>query len=551
MNAPLWVDNQGIIQVGGIAAAQGATYPYISIRDQTGLEMGRIGASINKQTGLSGDNAGSNPPASLTAGAWFTQLAIGGNNLSNWNVLITPDTTRPLGSLFQMRNIYLLTVDYAAQQLQQPYNAAYRLEFGSSAWVTSGGGSWQFPGIRIYEVEGGNQFGAYYISRGVVLRGTAAQSYQVLASLVTFNGQSSGIDSPQQFWAELAMYSPLSTTRTVYLTSGGPNQGSPTFLMYDVNNNLLFEVDTGGSVYLKGVLQGAPVGGNAQPVNALAYNVNGYGAVIDAQGNWKGKAITSSVSQTPWTQSINGNGWSLTNTGAVQSAQFAMNNGTVVIDGNGAFVSPGGINVRAAGIACGAISTFGGSAPGTANGIDTQTVNCNGNVNAGGTINSTNGYTGGSFRGAGVSVGGNGISCGALSTLSSTPNTANGIDTGTINSNGNINCAGTVTGRLGSFTGAGVTCGTQGITCGSLQVFERADHLPNCTAAAQMNMASLQINGTQRIDGSGIYRGSVQWSDYMFGSQFGIYTIANGLLNGGFYDRDGNFHNIRGGLITS
>ena len=47
LTAPLFVNSAGIIEVGGIAAANGAVYPYLSIRDNTGVEAGRIGAMIS------------------------------------------------------------------------------------------------------------------------------------------------------------------------------------------------------------------------------------------------------------------------------------------------------------------------------------------------------------------------------------------------------------------------------------------------------------------------------------------------------------------------
>ena len=152
-NAPLWIDSQGIIEVGGIAAAHGAAYPYISVRDNTGLECGRIGAMISSASDSTG-NVGGAPPT-ITSGAWFTQLAVGGSNLTNWNVLITPDLTNSLGSNFQMRNINLLSIDYAALS-GNPARNEYKLEFGNSVWMAGGlaTGVWQFPGIHIYEIDG-------------------------------------------------------------------------------------------------------------------------------------------------------------------------------------------------------------------------------------------------------------------------------------------------------------------------------------------------------------------------------------------------------------
>jgi hypothetical protein len=554
LDAPLWVDNQGIIQVGGIAARQNSRYPYISVRDQTGLEMGRIGASLNVPSGSIGDNTGSSPPPQLTAGAWFTQLAVGGRDLSNWNILIVPDQTgaHPNGSTFQMRNISVLTIDYLPQVLVQPYNNHYTLEFGSSEWVTVGPASWQFPGIHIYEVDSA-QVGAYYLNRGLVLTGSAGQGKQVKASLVTYNGDASGRDTPQDyFWGELAMYSPGSNARTVYLASGGQSgQNSPVFILLDVSQNLLFEVDPNGHTYIKGVLQGAPIGGNAQPVNAFAYSVNGYGQVIGADGSWKGKAITAGGGQTPWATPINGNQQPLTNAGSISANQFTMNSGVVVVDTNGAFRGVG-VDVGNGGITCGAITTFGaGAHPNTTNGIDTQTINCNGNIAANGIITARDHYEGGQFRGAGVSVPGYGIGCGYLNL-----NSGNIDGVGTLNAgqcvvnNYQIQNRGVVINSAAQFVGNGISM-SAGITCGSLQVTNGPITCGTCGVNGPVTCTQVIIGTTQRIDVNGIYRGGLQGTDHVYGGDFGVSFVAAGLPHGGFYDRDGVYHRVEGGIICS
>lgn len=543
LDAPLWIDNAGIIQVGGIAARQGARYPYLSIRDQTGLEQGRIGASLNVPSGSVGDNVGGSPPNQLTSGAWFSQLAVGGSNLSNWNVLITPDTSKPLGSLFQMRNIYTLTIDYAAQ-FGNPANNHYILEFGSNVWTGGGiGTQWQFPGIHIYEVDGvGNGFGAVYLNRGMVLRGTQGQGYQVLASLVTYQGNSSGSDSPNdKFWGELAMYSPLPNyARTVYLASGGDHMGSPTFVMSDVSGNLLFSVDTGGNTSIKGVLQGAPVGGTNQPINALAYAVNGYGTVVDATGAWKGKPIASGALQTPWMSAINGAGFALTNAGNISAAQYFVNAlGSAVIDTAGTFRGNGVDVGSGRAVYCSVLAT---------NQYAGQNAVYTGTVNASGIITASDHYEGGQFRGGGVACQGYGIGCSYLQLYGGNIDgvgtmTSNAVNTGTVNSSGGY------TG--GSFRGAGVAVGGQGIGCGSISVSGPDGASSACTVNGAVNCVQLKINGTQRIDSNGIYHGGLQYSDHVYGGDFGIFGFVVGLASGGFYDRDGNFHGVRGGLITS
>jgi hypothetical protein len=348
LNAPLFVDYQGIIEVGGIAAANGATYPYISVRDETGLEAGRIGAMISTPSGSPGDNVGGAPPV-LTAGAWFTQLAVGGSNLSNWAVKIVPTTTgNPLGSDFYMRNVYLLSIDYAAKS-GNPANAEYKLEFGNSVWMAGGlpAGVWQFPGIHIYEVEGGNNFGATFINRGMVLRGTGTQNYSPLVSLVTWNGDQGGSDYPAQFFGQLTMANPLTPSfQGVVIasgsaaSSGGPVIGNAYMRLGDVNNNIVIAADTTGCT-------------------AVAFSTVAHGQVIDSAGNWHGQPIAGS--QTPWTSNIAGAGFSLSNVGSIQvngniAAATYNVGGTQVINASAQWTQAVSTSQ---GVTCGSLSTSG------------------------------------------------------------------------------------------------------------------------------------------------------------------------------------------------
>lgn len=349
LDAPVFVNNTGIIVVGGISAVTGignptannAAYPYISVRDDHGIEMGRIGSKLNVSSGTAGDGVGSSPPQ-LTAGAWFTQLGIGGSSISNWNVLITPDATNPLGSNFQMRNIYLLSIDYAANSGAAPYNKEYKLEFGHAVWMAAGlsGATWQFPGTHVYEVDANSAsdqihtFGATFISRGVILRGTVNQaglkSYPVLVSLVQYNGDTTGSDdSNPYFYGELTMFNPKVLNQvSIDLSAGTPNGSPPSdtdtnpyFAMFDANGNRVFWVDPkGGTLQAKGLLQG--IGG--VPINAIAYNVNSK-PVIDANGNWVGNAISGGGQpQTPWAQNIQGAGWNLSGVNSISCASATI-----------------------------------------------------------------------------------------------------------------------------------------------------------------------------------------------------------------------------------
>ena len=388
--APIYVDQQGIIEVGGIAAQNGYAYPYISVRSNTGLEVGRIGAQISAQTGLGGDGTGGTPPTQLTAGAWFTQLAVGGSNLSNWNVLIIPHQASPPsfpptagGSDFYMRNVYLMSIDYPANASPAGSNPEYKFDVGNSVWMAAGlGGGFKFPGIHIYEVDGGsNNFGATYINRGMVLRAPAAQSYNVLASLVMYNGDAAGGDGTP-FWGELDMYSPASpNNRTVVLASGSPTNTAGQLLLADANGNTLFRAGVDGSVFVLGSLQ-SPSGG---AVEAVGLNIHNYGAVIDSTGHWVGQPIGTGGAQpqTPWAQNINGNTYTLSNAGELHANSGfyiggGVGSGTLVINSSGAFVGAG-VNVGSSqGVGCGTVTVFPAPAAGTGGDVSCMRLLTNG-----------------------------------------------------------------------------------------------------------------------------------------------------------------------------
>jgi hypothetical protein len=568
LDAPLWIDPQGIVQVGGIAAAKGSRYPYISVRDQTGLEMGRIGAAITQPSGSLGDNTGGSPSgalAQLTAGAWFTQLAVGGNNLANWNLLITPDTSKPLGSQFLMRNIFLLQIDYPSQQLVQPFNAEYKLEFGSSAWVTPGSSQWQFPGIRIYKVDQGpnnptgqNLFGAYYLSRGMVLRGTQSQSYKPLVSLVTFNGDSTGGEQNALFWGELSMYAPNNPQgQTIYLASGNNSDGNPTFLMMDKSGNLMFRVSSVNNVFsvaVGGVLQGQPVAttGAATPVIAYAYSVGTAAApipVIDATGKWVGLPIASSGSQTPWTQHINAAGFALVGAGTVQAGQFLLNSGQAMISGAGYFVGNGVDIGKGNHVYAGFIAT---NQYGTGNGeIDTDFLKVAKQADVTGPVNCNSV----SINGNGPVIGGTGrdIFCWQIFSVGWSQNSPV-IDSGGVYRGPGISTGGSVTAGNyygGPFWGAGVNVGINGIAGASLTITgPDVNNNPCASINGTLNLGRLLVGGTQRINTAGIYCGGLQWSDHVYGGDFGIYGYSRGW-NGGFYDRDSGYHVVNGGILIN
>ena len=238
----------------------------------------------------------------MTAGAWFTQLAVGGSTLTNWNVLITPDPNNLLGSNFQIRNINKLSIDYAAQQSVAPFNAEYRVDFGNSVWATAGMTGYQFPGIKIYEVDNSlNAFGSVFLSRGIVIRGPQGQTYPVLASLTAWNGRSSGVDTVAGFWGILTLASPVSPFANTVVIGGGSAS---------TNDGYITLTNASGVVTLAADSTGC---------KAVAFSTTGYGTVIDAAGNWKGVPIAGGGQpQTPWAQDIAGAGHNLTNVGSIQ-----------------------------------------------------------------------------------------------------------------------------------------------------------------------------------------------------------------------------------------
>jgi len=362
LDAPIFIDNDGIIEVGGIAAAQGSsTYPYISVRNSSGVEVGRMGAKIGTQTGLSGDSTGPNPPPQLTDGAWFTQLAIGGSNLSNWNVLVIPHQTTPPtfpptggGSDFYMRNVFLFSTDYPANASPSGSNPEYKIDFGNSVWMAAGlNGGFKFPGIHIYEVDGNqNNFGATFINRGMVLRAPSGQSYNIAASLVMWNGDQSGGDATP-FWGQLTMYSPgAGNPQTVVLASGSASSTAGALTLQDVNGNTLFRAGVDGSIWCK------------------------FGQVIDPTGHWTGVAIgggASAVGPNLAIQYSNGSGafQGTANATVDASGNIGANgrmnavggfqvNSSLVIGGTAdphpyTFVGTGGVNTTG-GVTCGAVN---------------------------------------------------------------------------------------------------------------------------------------------------------------------------------------------------
>lgn len=326
LNAPLFIDNQGIIEVGGIAAANGAAYPYISIRNSGGIEQGRIGAGLTTVSGT-GDGVGSSPPAGLTSGAWFTQLAVGGQNLSSWHILIVPDTSGnyPGASSVTMRDINTFSISYKFNTAPTGSNYAYQFDLGRSVWMAGGlsGGAYVFPGIHLYRVDGvGNNFGATYINRGMVLRGTQPQGYPVLCSLVTYNGDSTGAENQLNFYAELTMYAPLTPYAKVFQVCSGAVSDSNAA---PANNPFIALYTNAASPQVSFFADGTGV------TSGQGFKIQGYGYVIDSGGHWVGQPIAGSGggSQTPWTSDIDAATHKLSNAGAISCASLVAAGGSI------------------------------------------------------------------------------------------------------------------------------------------------------------------------------------------------------------------------------
>lgn len=410
-HAPLYVSSYGIVVVGGIAAAPNAPYPYISVRDNYGIEKGRIGAQLTSSPPASQDpNAAQNVPTSLTAGAWFSQFAAGGNPFTpggQWQVLIDGSVSP---GKFYIRDMDQFSISYAANPVGGggPSNPAYNILMGKGVWsgVGSTNKTYQFPGIQIYESSGtlpDQIFGSVLLNRGLVLRGTSSQSYRVLAELVTFNGDSNGSDIPSQFWGQLVMYSAIDPTRAVVdLGSGavtldgngnpinGTTIGDSHFYLSshtrDSNGNYYnFTVDEKGEVHIKGPLYINWGVNNGPPAKML----------IDTNGNWVGGGMG--------VQSVVGSGPGISVTGT--SAVIVTNTGiTQVSGGTGVHVSGTGTVIVS---------------------ID-QSVATNAQpqfayVSTTGIASGSNiiGYGGAAFGGAGVYCPGSGVAC---QTLTLTPN---------------------------------------------------------------------------------------------------------------------------------
>jgi hypothetical protein len=323
-HAPLWIDTNGVVTVGGIAALAGAPYPYISIRDDYGNEKGRIGAKLTNPAppGDNGAVPSGSLPTELTSGAWFTQFAAGGLASNHWQVLI--DGSQTPGK-FYIRDTDQFSIDFAQNFSTPPFNNEYKILMGKSIWAGVGSlnNTWQFPGIQIYEASGSppNQiFGSILLNRGLMLRGTSSQNYGIIVTLAMVNGDSNGSDTPANFWGQLAMYNPLNPTQISVDIASGHAVGNAVYgdsHLYLSNSagNYTFTVDENGQVHFRDLL------------------FHGWGStakqLTDSNGNWIG-GISGGVV----TSIVQGPGLLIsptTGTGAVT----ITNNGVTSVSGTG------------------------------------------------------------------------------------------------------------------------------------------------------------------------------------------------------------------------
>lgn len=313
-HAPLWVDNSGIVVVGGIQwVAPANVPPYISIRDQYGLTVGREVARIGAQVAVNGNGTlivPTSDPAYIQ-GAWFKQLAIGGASLASWNFLA--DNSSPQRIL--VRNVNQFQIDYLANA-GGGFSAAYRLLYGMDQWsagVTMS--SYRFPGLSLMRattdgsgnITGVTTHGATMINRGFIV---GSPSLTPIGSLYTFNGDASGGDAGT-FWGQFMLASPYSNQINVFLRSGSTGSsgsspsvdgstGSAYMYLKDQLQNVTFEVRENGDVrFRRALLWGASATTLIDSTGTYVGPVAGTGT----PGAWT--AYTPSVSGSPYSATVN------------------------------------------------------------------------------------------------------------------------------------------------------------------------------------------------------------------------------------------------------
>ena len=323
-NAPIFTNQTGQIFVGGFAGAPGSgRYPYISIRDAANGEVGRMGANIGwSQGGIE----------NTIQGAWFRDLAFGGQNFTDWRFLSKTDGTVG-GTTVQIRQVNKFTIDYAANYagsgLPNGTNASNHLEFGYDAFVTDNPGDssyYKFPGIALYrnnyDVVNNPKHGIAIINRGIILRGpfNVGGNLGRVISLVSYNGDPKGSDAGSVWWGDLSMHSYGNGAVNVQLNSGNSVDGSSSFILKDAAGTTNFSVGTTGNVTIRGTLTMANL--------TLSGNLNVTGSTTLAGAS----ATSMSVFGLLNCQTINTNTYAIT-VGDINAAGHRMDIATVVSSG--------------------------------------------------------------------------------------------------------------------------------------------------------------------------------------------------------------------------
>ena len=319
--APIYAQNDGTVIIGGFEMT-GNRYPYISLRDNTGVEVGRMGARIGYAA--TGNQSG----AEVTIqGAWFREFAYGGQSFTDWRMLAKMDPTNPQGASVQMRNVNLFTIDYMQNypSASNPNNAAVTLKFGYDAFFPLGSGTnfWKFPGITLNRT--GTSQGAALIDRGLIITNPSGGQ---IAALVAFNGDLNGSDTPPTFWGVLTMENPLNGANNVTLSSGAASNGGSYLNMLDQSGNMNFSVGQAGDVMVRGSL------------SCGAFSMSG---VLNCAGVTASGAISGSTLSASSTISASG---------SITSQSSFWIGGRQVIDNTGQFIGP---NVNTAGTVAGSL----------------------------------------------------------------------------------------------------------------------------------------------------------------------------------------------------
>jgi len=323
-NAPLYATQAGVVIVGGFDV-QGSRYPYISIRNKSGIEVGRMGARVGQ--GQVGNE-------STIEGAWFREFAYGGQSFADWRMLARMDPSNPQGSTVEMRNISKFQIDYMANypSATNPTNAAMTLLFGYDAFVADVATStyYKFPGISMTRTGTGHQ--CILINRGIVLNmpsGTITSPVRA-GAFVTYNGQQTGNDAGT-FWTVLSMNSPTTHNANVELASGRDGGvGGSHFTLWDgsLTPVVNFNVDETGNVTVRGsftlnsdmiATQYSVKGSPNIPVITTGGQFNGSGGVNTTGAISSSSTVTGSAIWANGRNVINSS-WQFVGDGGVDSA---------------------------------------------------------------------------------------------------------------------------------------------------------------------------------------------------------------------------------------